>query len=87
MFLISFCVILYQNAEFELHANQSQLDQMNQRGLQLLEDLKNVPNFDVSVLEQDLDAVNHKWESSSEVHTKPPLVFLSFSLSLYHLHL
>lgn len=68
-----------------MHANQSQLDQMNHRGLQLLEDLKNVPNFDVSVLEQDLDAVNHKWESSSEVHTKPPFVFLSFSLSLYHL--
>lgn len=42
---------------------------MNNRGLQLLEDLKNVPNFDVTVLEQDLDAVNHKWESSSEVHS------------------
>lgn len=54
-----------QNAEFELHANQSQLDQMNNRGLQLLEDLKHVPNFDISSLEQDLDAVNHQWEMSN----------------------
>lgn len=43
---------------------------MNNRGLQLLEDLKNVPNFDVTVLEQDLDSINHKWESSSEVHSQ-----------------
>lgn len=40
---------------------------MNTRGLQLLEELKSVPNFDVSVLEQDLDAINHNWESSSKV--------------------
>ena len=55
----------YQNAEFELHANQTQLDHMNNRGLQLLEDLKNIPNFDVSVLEQDLDSVNHNWETAN----------------------
>ena len=40
---------------------------MNSRGLQLLEDLKHIPNFDVVVLEQDLDAVNHKWETSNSV--------------------
>ena len=56
---------LLQNAEFELHANQTQLDHMNNRGLQLLEDLKNVPNFDVSILEQDLDSVNHDWETAN----------------------
>lgn len=54
---------------------------MNNRGLQLLEDLKNVPNFDVTVLEQDLDSVNHKWESSSEVnrhmHLKCWLIFFA----------
>ena len=38
---------------------------MNNRGLQLLEDLKNIPNFDVSVLEQDLDSVNHNWEMAN----------------------
>ena len=38
---------------------------MNNRGLQLLEDLKNMPNFDVSVLEQDLDQVNHGWETAN----------------------
>ena len=58
----NFC---FQNAEFELHANQTQLDHMNNRGLQLLDDLKNIPNFDISVLEQDLDAVNHDWETAN----------------------
>jgi len=38
---------------------------MNSRGLQLLEELKNLPDFDVAVLEQDLDQVNHAWETAS----------------------
>ncbi|KAL5008450.1 hypothetical protein ScPMuIL_014031 [Solemya velum] len=55
----------HKNAEFELHANQTHLDQMNNKGLQLLEELKNIPNFDINVLEQDLDHINHKWETSN----------------------
>ncbi|KAL3874933.1 hypothetical protein ACJMK2_037885 [Sinanodonta woodiana] len=55
----------HKNAEFELHSNQSQLDLMNSKGLQLLSDLKNIPNFDMSVLEEDLDEINHKWESAN----------------------
>jgi len=57
--------LVSKNAEFELHANQSQLDQMNNRGLNLLEELKNIPNFDIACLEQDLDATNHAWETSN----------------------
>ncbi|KAK3089086.1 hypothetical protein FSP39_000625 [Pinctada imbricata] len=53
------------NGEFELHANQNQLDQMNNRGLQLLEELKAVPNFEVGVLEQDMDRINHQWETAN----------------------
>lgn len=67
-------IIFLQNAEFELHANQSQLDQMNNKGLQLLEELKNCPNFDVSVLERDLDEVNHKWETSNSVSFTNPVM-------------
>lgn len=59
--------LCFQNAEFELHANQSQLDQMNNKGLQLLDELKNIPNFDMSVIERDLDEVNHKWETANSV--------------------
>ena len=38
---------------------------MNHKGLQLLEELRNVPNFNESVLEHDLDSVNHRWETSN----------------------
>ena len=40
---------------------------MNNKGLQLLEELKNIPNFDMSVIERDLDEVNHKWETANSV--------------------
>ena len=56
-----------QNAEFELHANQTQLDHMNNKGVQLLEDLKNIPDFDSSGMESDLDEVNLKWETANSV--------------------
>lgn len=61
------CFVCLQNAEFDLHACQPQLDQMNNKGVQLMEELKNVPNFDVGVMEQDLDEVNVKWENSNKV--------------------
>ncbi|XP_076442566.1 muscle-specific protein 300 kDa-like isoform X3 [Babylonia areolata] len=57
----------HKNAEFELHANQTQLDHMNNKGVQLLEELRKVPSFNASVMEQDLDDVNHKWETANKV--------------------
>ncbi|GFO48198.1 nesprin-1, partial [Plakobranchus ocellatus] len=57
----------HKNAEFELHANQTQLDHMNNKGVQLLEDLKNIPDFDSSGMESDLDEVNLKWETANSV--------------------
>ncbi|XP_076463750.1 muscle-specific protein 300 kDa-like isoform X7 [Babylonia areolata] len=56
----------HKNAEFELHANQSQLDHMNTKGMQLLEELRSVPNFDPSVMEHDLDEVNLQWENTNK---------------------
>lgn len=40
---------------------------MNNKGLQLLEDLKNIPDFDSSGMESDLDDVNLKWETANSV--------------------
>ncbi|XP_035824390.1 nesprin-1 [Aplysia californica] len=57
----------HKNAEFELHANQTQLDHMNNKGVQLLEDLRNIPDFDLSGMESDLDEVNLKWETANSV--------------------
>lgn len=56
-----------QNAEFELHANQTQLDHMNNKGVQLLEELRKVPNFNPRVMEQDLDDINLNWETANKV--------------------
>ncbi|CAL1544282.1 unnamed protein product [Lymnaea stagnalis] len=58
---------LHKNAEFELHANQTHLDHMNTKGVQLLEDLKSIPNFDFSGMENDLDEVNLRWETTNSV--------------------
>lgn len=58
---------VFQNAEFELHANQTQLDQMNTKGVQLLEELAKVPGFQCETVEADLDDVNHKWETANRV--------------------
>ncbi|XP_041351119.1 nesprin-1-like [Gigantopelta aegis] len=55
----------HKNAEFELHANQTQLDHMNNKGMQLLEELKKVPNFKIDGLENDLDDINLKWEKTN----------------------
>ena len=41
---------------------------MNNKGVQLLEELRKVPNFDPTVLEQDLDEVNLRWENANKVH-------------------
>lgn len=60
-------VFCFQNAEFELHASQTQLDHANNKGLQLLEELRKIPNFNVHLMEQDLDDINLKWETSSKV--------------------
>ncbi|KAK0046935.1 nesprin-1, partial [Biomphalaria pfeifferi] len=57
----------HKNAEFELHANQTLLDHMNTKGVQLMEDLKNIPGFDYSGMENDLDEVNLQWETSNAV--------------------
>ncbi|XP_025103982.1 nesprin-1-like isoform X4 [Pomacea canaliculata] len=57
----------HKNAEFELHASQTQLDHANNKGLQLLEELRKIPNFNVHLMEQDLDGINLKWETSSKV--------------------
>ncbi|KAL8590280.1 hypothetical protein ACOMHN_006396 [Nucella lapillus] len=56
----------HKNGEFELHANQSQLDHMNTKGMQLLEELRKIPNFDPSVMENDLDEVNLQWENANK---------------------
>nr|KAG5692778.1 hypothetical protein BaRGS_009394 [Batillaria attramentaria] len=57
----------HKNAEFDLHANQSQLDHMNNKGVQLLEELRKVPNFNPRVMEQDLDDINLRWETANKV--------------------
>ncbi|KAK7104412.1 hypothetical protein V1264_019133 [Littorina saxatilis] len=57
----------HKTAEFELHANQTQLDHMNSKGLQLLEELRKVPNFSPKVMEKDLDDVNAQWENANKV--------------------
>ncbi|KAH9507324.1 hypothetical protein Btru_056910, partial [Bulinus truncatus] len=57
----------HKNAEFELHANQTLLDHMNTKGVQLLEDLKNIPGVDFSAMETDLDNVNLNWETANSV--------------------
>ncbi|KAK6181528.1 hypothetical protein SNE40_009363 [Patella caerulea] len=54
----------HRNAGFELQANQTQLDHMNNKGIQLFEELKKVPSFNPNELAQDLDTVNHSWETS-----------------------
>lgn len=43
------------------------MDSMNTKGLQLLGQLKSLPGFEVDVVEDDLDTVNHKWETTNAV--------------------
>ena len=65
--MLNLLCLVYQNAEFELHANQTQLDHMNNKGVQLLEELKKVPNFNPRIMEQDLDDINLNWETANKV--------------------
>ena len=40
---------------------------MNNKGMQLLEELKKVPNFQIGSLENDLDEINLNWEKTNKV--------------------
>ena len=40
---------------------------MNNKGVQLLEELRKVPNFNPRVMEQDLDEINLNWETANKV--------------------
>ncbi|ESO86156.1 hypothetical protein LOTGIDRAFT_167389 [Lottia gigantea] len=57
----------HRNAGFELQANQTQLEHMNNKGLQLFDELKKLPNFNAQELVQDLDTMNHDWETANGI--------------------
>lgn len=55
----------HKKVELQLRANQPQLDHMNNKGMQLLEDLKKLSGFDPSGVKSDLDEAKLQWKTAS----------------------
>ena len=61
------CVRSLQTAELEVLGQQRQMDFVNSRGKQLLQEVRVVPQMDVTNLKQEMNNTNNDWQTTTKV--------------------
>ena len=59
--------VFLQTAEMEVVGQQRQMDYVNSRGKQLLQDVHTLPQFDPAPLREDLQTINNDWKNTTKV--------------------
>ena len=56
-----------QNAETDLDSQARQMEHHNTKGRQLTQEIRSLPQFDPSVITDDVDKVNRTWKNTGKV--------------------
>ncbi len=67
LYLVKTNFLSPQSAELDLDSQTRQLEHLNTKGKQLVQESRNLPHFESSVISDDMDKLNKTWKNSAKV--------------------